>query len=140
MIQEFRNVTCIYRKINLQKTIITTDLLTGVEVSRLSNIKTSLEMIRLRNFRNLHNIKKETIQKPINRHAQNFYIVLARAQSYFSKNTKKLIRQMTESGCREEVSFTTESKNLKRGQFTLYDEEKDLYIFIPCASRITHAV
>ena len=92
---DFRNITCIYRKINLQKTIITTDLLTGVEVSRLSNIKTSLEMIRLRNFRNLHNIKKETIQKPINRHAQNFYIVLARAQSYFSKNTKKLIRQMT---------------------------------------------
>ena len=91
----FRNITCIYRKINPQKTIITTDLLTGVEVSRLSNIKTSLEMIRLRNFRNLHNIKKETIQKPINRHAQNFYIVLARAQSYFSKNTKKLIRQMT---------------------------------------------
>ena len=91
----FWNIKCNYRKTNPKKTIITTDLLTGVEVSRLSNIKTSLEMIRLRNFRNLHNIKKETIQKPINRHAQNFYIVLARAQSYFSKNTKKLIRQMT---------------------------------------------
>ena len=36
----FRNITCNYRKTNPKKTIITTDLLTGVEVSRLSNIKT----------------------------------------------------------------------------------------------------